>query len=402
MSVFIPPDVRVVLDAFWQRKIRERFGDTPPTPEEEIAYIDEFLGAGVPTVPLPDGSEVTDMGAGMPSWEDSEAAPLPAISHPRRNPPWRTLAGIGLIIIAIIILVAPMIKLPGRGESGQNTSSASEPSIQLPAGIDSLIESGEVRVPLVVPRTLEILPSDGITGTTFVVVPVEVKQADWPCPVREFGGRPAACWVFGTLVNYLVGVPDSTEAATLVGRLRASGGLIRLRLSTERVISFHVAEVITVERHQVELLSQKRFALTMPLLGQEGALRTVVVAYYDPSADVGETLAPLVSPTPSVVQTVGLGQTVAIGSMDLAATGSAFTGSESRLDVLVSNRGDLPLAAGDGWRVTALLADGSVAEAKVQGASVSPGGTAVLVCTVNGQASAWRIALAGVEITVVP
>ena len=68
--------------------------------------------------------------------------------------------------------------------------------VALPAGLDDLVTATGVRVPLVVPRTLEV--TGAFTTTTFPILPVSVDVADWPCPQQD---QPVVCWIHGTVVN---------------------------------------------------------------------------------------------------------------------------------------------------------------------------------------------------------
>lgn len=410
---YIAPEDRALFERFWRKQLQSRFGVTPPTPEEEIAFIDEFLSAGVLTVPLPNGSEATvtgDVGSALPS-------PLPAAPTAKnrragrsggsgKQPPWRILGGVLMICLAIIIVVGPMI---GKARPARSTAPADSEGLDLvvlPSGVDTLISSGDVRIATrdVVPTTIEILPADDAPGMTFIVVPVRVELADWPCPASEFRGQPGACWVVGTVINYLIGIPYDATIAALAARLQMSGGVIQSRLSTGRTIQYRVApeQVLTVARHQTEVLAQRRFAITLPLLGQEGGERTVIVGYYDPAQDLGD-MTPIVSGggfLPPANQVIGLGESVTVGVLELLPTGIFRESDTTRLTLLVWNRGDVPLAIGTGWRMVALRVDGSAVEAQIFGSSIAPAGRAEVTTTVPGNASAWRLYLAGTEITI--
>ncbi len=406
MSVYIPPEVRAVLDAHWGRKVTERFGDTPPTPEEESDFIRETLAAGVPTVPLLNGNEVTTMagqGAFNPDVEGNPAvSALP--KTPGRGLPLslETLKIAGLVLLAVVLLGSWFIKPGSRSPVPANDASGAEVTA-LSEGIDALVTSGDVRIPLVVPRTLEILPGDGLTATTFAVVPVQVEESDWPCPVKDFDGQPAACWVFGSVVNYLIGIPASPTAEELATRLQAHGGQMRLRLSTERVVTFRVVQVKGIERHQTEALAQRRFALTVPLLSQDGTQRMLMVGEYDPGPDLGALPISLPGTVdPAQAHTLTLGQSIQLGGLELTPIQLSGSGAEARLILKVRNLGTLPVSAGADWAVTALQTGGTTAAAEVQGAGLAAGATAEITCVAPGPVAAWQIILTGGSITVTP
>ncbi|MGD2105055.1 MAG: hypothetical protein PVJ55_08085, partial [Anaerolineae bacterium] len=269
-SVHIPPEVARVIEAFWKERLREEFGHTPPTPEEELAYIEAFRERGLPVVPLRDGSRVSvaSGGAGPAMGDERDAAFDRPGPQGRTTPAWKWAVIGGLLLAAVVPLIGPTVTTAAEGLLGvsgssgdDEVSSAAGADVSLPEDINSLVTSGDVKVPLVVPRTLEIRPKGTTTSTTFVVVPVEVEEADWPCPSRKFKGRPAACWVFGTVVNYLIGIPRDNGQAESVVEALTSGGSAWLRMSTEQVVRFAIdpADVLDVERHQTEVLAQDHF-----------------------------------------------------------------------------------------------------------------------------------------------
>jgi hypothetical protein len=200
-------------------------------------------------------------------------------------PIWQiALFGVAALFIFWPLIGRPIKNTLGRIVDGSNKNGDDEVSveIELPEGIDSLVKSGDVKAPLVTPRTLEIRPNGVASATTFIVVPVEVEEADWPCPTKKFKGQPAACWVFGTVVNYLVGIPNDAGSAAVFEDLQQSGGSVQMRMSTEKVMRFTVDRVQQIERHQTEALGQHHFGLTLVGLGGDGAQRYVAQASYVP------------------------------------------------------------------------------------------------------------------------
>lgn len=358
-SVHIPPDVARVLEAFWKEQLRQEFGHTPPTAKEELAYIGSFRERGLPVVPLRDGSRVSvgPTGRGAAVGDDRDLAEELPIQRPNTTPLWKWAALGGLVLLAALPLVGPPLRraaagIFGASRRGSGGEASSEPlaDVRLPEDINSLVTSGNVNVPLVVPRTLEIKPSGSLTSTTFVVVPVEVEEADWPCPSRKFKGRPAACWVFGSVVNYLIGIPREHSQAEPLLQALASGGSAWLRMSTEQVLSFSVspAAVSDVERHRTEVLRQDHFGLTLVGLGGEGQRRPVAVASYVPDEIAGASPAPLRTP-PQGGRPVALGSSVRL-SDDLTMTPLRVrTGSEQH-ELWIGLRGEAEQWPSHSWR----------------------------------------------------
>lgn len=396
-NVNIPPDIAAVFEDFWDEMLLERFGPTPPSPAEEAAFIQEFLAQGIPTVPLPDGGRVDVVADGSADVGDLGApdsdVDLESEGGLSSVPAWQ----IALFVIGAFVLLWPLIGGPIKGfvggvfggSGGNGGDGGEEVPIEagLPEGIDSLVRSGDVRAPLVTPRTLEIQPSSVPTASTFVVVPVEVEEADWPCPTKKFKGEPAACWVFGTVVNYLVGIPSDIGARALFDDLQG-GGSIHLRLSTEKVLRFTVDDVRQIERHQTEVLGQHHFGLTLVALGGKGAMRTIAQASYIPDEMASGWEMPednlsegeggtetFVTPigavaaeesrgrtgdtAPAQSHTVTLGERVDLSEMvSIVPVGLRNGGNKSTLVLRVENRGSLPYTPQ--WTVSAQTDDGEV------------------------------------------
>lgn len=389
-AVNIPPDVRVVLDDYIDERVREKFGGTPPSADEEARYIEEWLERGVTSVPLRDGSVVTVAGgADFGSMEDQMAG---GSGHKPDDFNWKAFATkASLVIIAAIVIGYFMLRdtdAKKRREAEETPTSETALSSQLPSGIDALVTSGEVRVPLVVPRTLEISVSDRITTSTFIVVPVEVAEADWPCPEAE-KGEPVACWVFGTLVNYLVGIPYSEVTESLLRDLGNKGGIARMRMSSGDVMEFEVTEVRSVGRQQIEVLNQDRFAITIPLLGGPAGSSARFVAFADYVAASGGGVSQP-SEGDQEVTTIHLGEEVVLDAISLTPVSSS-KGNQSELTLSVKNHAELPLSAGAGWDVVALREDGSTVEAEIDGASVGAHESSLITLSAQGNVSSWRI-----------
>lgn len=358
-SVRIPPDAAQVIEAFWKEQIRQAFGHTPPTPKEELAYIETFRERGLPVVPLADGSRVSVASAGRaPRMADADDA---GSDIPGRGggetPAWKWAVVGGMVLLAALPIVGPPIRTAARAalgpSGGTGANGHSDPSVSdvsLPADINALVTSGDVKVPLVVPRTLEVRPSGALTSTTFVVVPVEVEEADWPCPSREFKGRPAACWVFGSVVNYLIGIPQGGGQADALFEALAAGGGVWLRMSTEQVVHFTIAQdgVREIGRHRTEILAQDHFGLTLVGLGGEGRSRPVAVASYVPEEVEGVSALAAGAP-PEVERTVPLGAVMHL-SHGLHVVPVRHQSGGARSELWIAVEGDGRIGRVSTWR----------------------------------------------------
>jgi hypothetical protein len=414
LLVEIPANLRPVLDNYYHRKRSERFGPAALSPEQELAFIQELLEASESVVPLPDGSEAVITGG--PEWDDHERGTPPRVSTPSGRKNGNALA-FGAVMIAAIGLMfggdiagwAGSITQGNdgqvEGEDGVLSGSALRPDpvytpMALPSGLDDIVTAMGVRVPLVVPRTLEI--SAAITSTTFPILPVAVAVADWPCPQQD---QPVACWVHGTVVNYLVGLPSNAATEALMGELKA-GDELRMRLSTEHSLSFTTEWVRNIPRQQVEVLRQNRFGLTLALLHGAGDSRRVAWARYGAGEDMtgaeaattaASVSTPLetgsVAPGPADGNTVvvQLGTAVSLPGGRGRATPVAMgvANGQSRLRLLVENTGATALDTSL-WRARLLTATEAVG-GTIEASQIAPGELDTVVCSAPGDARRWEV-----------
>jgi hypothetical protein len=398
-----------VLEGYYGKHLAKQFGDTPPTPEQEITFIEGILNSGVRQAPLMDGSDVMVAADGGADAVNAEGADIPVQGGAQRNTRIRLFAGLGLLVVAAIAVIAVVPGLShGGSSSGKKTPTPNAGALidgnKLPTGIDALVSSGDTKSTLVLPRTLEL--TDGISTTTYIIVPVKVEQADWPCEAQK--DNPVACWVVGTVVNYLVGIPTSDRSAMVMARrIRDRGGIVRLRFSTERVLTFR-ASVIDVDRHQSEVLAQDHLGITIPLLGGSGASRVVIIGDYEPETNGSQSpvaggAGPGLDSNSPLLSMINLGQSARIGMVEITPIGSMQHASESRLTLRVHNMGTTPLALSSaaGWLANALLKSGTSVSARIEGSGINPGDTAVVSVVASGETSAWRLSIGNSEITVV-
>lgn len=143
-----------------------------------------------------------------------------------------------------------------------------------------IIDASGVKTKLVVPRTLEL------GGVSFVVQPVKIKSGDWALPDDE----RAVSWVYGTVVNYVLGLEATAENKSLLANLK-SGDEILLRMSTGPAYRFAYADAVRVAPQASEIFRQTRPGLTLVLMGSEDeASRIVLRAVYLPDSELGLSL----------------------------------------------------------------------------------------------------------------
>ena len=143
--------------------------------------------------------------------------------------------------------------------------------------LSDIVDSAGVKTRLVVPRTLEI------KGVSFVVQPVKVTSGDWPLPFEE----RAVSWVYGTVVNYVMGLAASPANKQLIAELK-NGDELLLRMSTGPAYRFTVVGLVRVSPQSSESFRQNQPGMTLVLLGDEAQeTRVVVQATYRPESELG-------------------------------------------------------------------------------------------------------------------
>jgi hypothetical protein len=153
-----------------------------------------------------------------------------------------------------------------------------------------IVGASGVKTGLVVPRTLEV------GGVSFVVQPVAIQRGDWSLPDDE----RAVSWVYGTVVNYVLGVEATSENKTLLAGLK-SGDELLLRMSTGPTYRFAFAGAVRVAPQASEIFRQTRPGLTLVLMGEAGQpTRVVIQAAYLPQSE-----AELDAAQPETAQPIG-------------------------------------------------------------------------------------------------
>lgn len=159
-----------------------------------------------------------------------------------------------------------------------------------------IVDAGGVKTGPVVPRTLEI------KGVSYIVQPVTVQTGDWPRPEDA----RAASWVYGTQVNYVLGLEATPENKRLLASLKP-GDEILLRMSTGPTYRFAYVDAVRVSPQASEIFSQVRPDLIVALVGDEGQpARIIIRAVYLPGrTDSDGEMAPVTVAT--------LGEPVQVG-----------------------------------------------------------------------------------------
>ncbi len=251
----------------------------------------------------------------------------------------RPLVIVGGIIGALLLIalgflfvrsLLPSPTEPGPGESPLETPPTS-PLPPTPVA-PPLVEVGESEVPLAVPTLLEV-------GGRSIPVRPSLPQAEDPWAV-EAGQSDTAVWLYGTVVNYVLGLPPTDENRETVRGIQKGDPLV-LRLSDGSRITFRALLPDEVPVGSEEVFEQTQPRLTLILLDPTAwtVLRADFEAVVEPTPATGERMA-------EVGQTVQVGDARVVVLEGHAERGGAGLAPGTMLyfvEVLVRNTGDAAL-----------------------------------------------------------
>jgi hypothetical protein len=189
-------------------------------------------------------------------------------SNPSKRP--MLIFGFGAVGIAAVLLMVAVIQLAGGIGSAPPIATPTPPCV----GPNCPITQPSA----LVPKKLYV------RDRTFEITPVAVQRGKWPV-----GSDKNATWVFGTLVNYLIGLPNNSEYEDLLQAL-SEADQIALEMSDGQLVEFKFDAQQLVSPDNEEIFAQHHPGLTLLLLGDDGAQRLVVTANYDVSGEANRTV----------------------------------------------------------------------------------------------------------------
>lgn len=316
MTVELTPEDVKGFESFYHERL-EQAGVA--TDAEELAFAQELLQAARDGLtPDEEGNIYHIDPEAEVEWDRPEAIDAARGVGKRRL--WFGLKeaaiGAGILLLAVVLL------WPGGGGKEDKETPTAEAALGMemptntptPVGeraMEEVVSSADVRVPMVAPRTLEV------KGATFIIWPTEVKEGDWPRPDEE----NAASWVFGTVVNYVVGLKDTPENEKVLASLGADDEIV-LRKSTGAVILFVYDGTVKVAPQASEIFRQEEPGITIVLLGAEGAERVVVRGRYLANQEVAVSVS-----TPPVNSGVSMSTSDVTGEVPTPATPTVIGGN---------------------------------------------------------------------------
>ena len=204
----------------------------------------------------------------MSSQPDADDAPVDVTTHGGSRSAWTDPANrprlimIGIIAVLVVIIVL-LLSRPG----------GDQPVLDLTPTPDDLAA-----------RPVSV----NVKGTSFTIEPVTVREGRWQL-VRA--GTDTAEWVYGTVINYVIGLYP-TDAITALAEGLVEGDPIALKMSNGAQFNFHVSGRQRVAADAIaDLFRQSRPGITLVVLGEGGEDRLVITGLYDADqepATVGE------------------------------------------------------------------------------------------------------------------
>lgn len=229
------------------------------------------------------------------------------------NPAVLVAGGIALIALLAVVVLS-IILLQGR-EEGEDTAVSGTPT-PFGSSDDSLLaaeplvvgmsDSATISVTLDAPVTL-ILPGQQFNVQTQIIG----ADGTWtPALDAELAGT--AVWVYGSIVNYVIGLPDSEANRTLLEGLTPGDELmLATRGGMRFTFSFNSRSNVPVTNR--DIFAQTTPGITLVMLGSEGTERLVVNGRY--------VVADTANSSGNVV---GLGETAQLENVQITVNSTTY------------------------------------------------------------------------------
>ncbi|MBK7895964.1 MAG: hypothetical protein WAS33_23105 [Candidatus Promineifilaceae bacterium] len=249
----------------------------------------------------PQENEPTTNGRGT-SWRESLS-----------NPAVLVAGGIALIALLAVVVLS-IILVQGRGE-GADTAVSGTPTPFAngnagPLAAEPLVvgmsDSATISVTLDAPVTLS-LPGQQFNVQTQIIG----ADGTWT-PALDAQAAGTAVWVYGSIVNYVIGLPDSdANRALLEGLTPGDELLLATRGGMRLTFSFNNRSTVPVTNR--DIFGQTTPGITLVMLGSEGTERLVVNGRYV-VADTANTSG----------NVVGLGETAQLENVQVTVNSTTY------------------------------------------------------------------------------
>ncbi len=180
----------------------------------------------------------------------------------------------GMIVMGVLIAGVLSMNAPIPDEGAESLTVSKLTTFTSPPTVPpelSVLQENDTPVPMTAPNAVQI------GDVAYTVVPVMPEQGRWPIP----SDPNVAVWLFGTVVNYVVGIPYEATAETHLAGLKL-GAPITLTLNNGTALVFSVTQVQRIAPDDLSPMAQTQPGLTLVLLGSTTADRLIVQARYLP------------------------------------------------------------------------------------------------------------------------
>ncbi len=191
-------------------------------------------------------------------------------------PTWVILLSLLLLFIILGAIVGGIRSYLRKGPEGGTAEVTVEKVLTfaspLPLPPQPLLEAGGEPVEAAIPTAVTV------GDLTWPVVAAPIQGGKWPIPEKE----EEAVWLYGTVVNYIIGIPYDEATAERLAGLDPSD-LITLTLNNGHQLVFGMPQSRRIEMDEVGPLAQDHPGLTLALLLEaESERRLIVQARYLP------------------------------------------------------------------------------------------------------------------------
>ncbi|HZY45681.1 MAG TPA: hypothetical protein VFF70_13125 [Anaerolineae bacterium] len=266
-----------------------------------------------PAAPTPPPSNFTSANTGSrfkSAWDD-----------PARRP--SLVIGLGAVALALILVIVAIGQISGTGSTVTPTATEN------PCFINSNCPQGSI-----VPKILHV------RGRSILIDPVSMNNGQW----KPSAAAGRAEWVYGTLINYLIGLSSSQENSDMLKAL-GQADEISLDLSNGQSLKYKFAGRQLVTANASDIFAQSKPGLTLVLLGENSDQRIVITADYVAEQEVGKPAPGSYAQinTPIVIGAAKV--TVLSARLVINAPGIQVGSSFYMVDFSVENIGTTPLDA---------------------------------------------------------
>ena len=179
------------------------------------------------------------------------------------------LLGFGAVALAVVLLIVALTQITPAPPVVQPTTTSS-----------CVINCGPG------PQNTQPLPKTlRLRSRSKSIVPVNVDKGNWT-PTADV---ERAEWVYGTLINYVIGLPASQENSDMLQAMSEADEIV-IDLSNGQALTFRYTGRQFVSAGSADIFAQTRPGLTLVLLGDNNNQRIVVNASYVADSEVGQAV----------------------------------------------------------------------------------------------------------------